>query len=312
MRITVTDLFVMIEHTTKKIIDSIVRNNPFWEHFLCLEGIIKLNADGVYYFELDDNNSLPIVNGNEELLNRGRRKYHGFLNYRDQDGFGDHKPARTERVHFNKGSIDFVFRIIEDDKVEEYSMKNRIKHKMDIFEHLQNIWSANRRKVKVGIICSKKGCAYNDIMCGLRLNDIFNIDDFYELHPLYTNFDLHDKEKKEIKKHDNSKALSKLKENFLDNLKEIEAGDDDIVIISRGGGTNSDDGYGILEDGEIKAFIANMTKLTICAVGHVNDSRSEKSFHNVFDFDAKAPGLAGVRLREWLLAFKTIPENLRE
>ena len=87
--------------------------------------------------------------------------------------------------------------------------------------------------------------------------------------------------------------------------------DDDIVIISSCVCSYSTDGYGILEDGEIKAFIANMTKLTICAVGHVNDNKSETTFHSVFDFDAKTPSLAGVRLREWLLAFKTIPENSR-
>ena len=67
---------------------------------------------------------------------------------------------------------------------------------------------------------------------------------------------------------------------------------------------------GLLEDRNVKTFIANMTKLTICAVGHVNDPRSEESFHYVFDFDARTPSLAGVRLREWLLAYKTIPESL--
>lgn len=301
----------MVEHTITNIIKGIVRSNPFWEHFLCIEGKVMRDYEGVYYLELDKNNSLPVENGNEELLNKGRRKYHGFLNYRDQKGFNEDNPDRTKDIHFDKGSIDFVFHIIEDDKVEEYSMKTRIKHKMDIFEHLQQIWSSESKKVKVGIICSEKGCAYSDIMCGLRLNEILNVADFYELHPIHTNFDSYDKDRKNTKKRDNSKSILKLKRNFLKKLKEAEAGDDDIVIISRGGGTDSTDGYGILEDGEIKAFIANMTKLTICAVGHVNDNKSETTFHSVFDFDAKTPSLAGVRLREWLLAFKTIPENSR-
>jgi len=93
-------------------------------------------------------------------------------------------------------------------------------------------------------------------------------------------------------------------------LKKAERGDYDVVIISRGG-TSKEKGYGILDDDDVKTFVANMTKLTICAIGHVKDSRSDNSFYEVYDFDAKTPSLAGVRLREWLLAFKTIPENLK-
>ena len=93
-------------------------------------------------------------------------------------------------------------------------------------------------------------------------------------------------------------------------LRKAERGDYDVVIISRGG-ASKEEGYGILDDDDVKSFVANMTKLTICAIGHVKDSCSDNSFYEVYDFDAKTPSLAGVRLREWLLAFKTIPENLK-
>lgn len=72
-----------------------------------------------------------------------------------------------------------------------------------------------------------------------------------------------------------------------------EDGDFDIVIISRGGGSDSEEGYGLLEDKNVKTFIANMAKLTICAVGHVNDRRSEESFHYFLILMLEHPVLQG-------------------
>ena len=225
-----------------------------------------------------------------DIKSNGVNKYYGFLNFRDQEGYGEQKPARIDNIHFDMGSLNFVFRIIEEDKYEEYSVKTRIKHKMDVFEHLQRIW-CNKEKVKVGVICSKDSCALADVLCGLELNDFLDSKSFYEIEEIETSLF-----RKSI---------------FMDSLREAEKGDYDVLIVSRGG-TSKEEGYGILNDDEVKLFIANMTKLTICAIGHVKDFRSNNSFYNVYDFDAKTPSLAGVRLREWLLAFKTIPECLNK
>ena len=187
------------------------------------------------------------------------------------------------------GSLDFIFRIVEEEKLEEYSVKTRVKHKMDVFEHLQRIWSKGE-KVRVGVICSKDSCAMADVLCGLKLNDFLDSHSFYSIDQIETSL--------------TNKRL------LMAGLRKAERGDYDVVIISRGG-TSKEKGYGILDDDDVKTFVANMTKLTICAIGHVKDSRSDNSFYEVYDFDAKTPSLAGVRLREWLLAFKTIPENLK-
>ena len=187
------------------------------------------------------------------------------------------------------GSLDFIFRIVEEEKLEEYSVKTRVKHKMDVFEHLQRIWSKGE-KVNVGVICSKESCALADVLCGLKLNDFLDSHSFYSINQIET-------------------SLTK-KRSLMAGLRKAERGDYDVVIISRGG-ASKEEGYGILDDDDVKTFVANMTKLTICAIGHVKDSRSDNSFYEVYDFDAKTPSLAGVRLREWLLAFKTIPENLK-
>ena len=50
-----------------------------------------------------------------------------------------------------------------------------------------------------------------------RINEILNVADFYELHPIHTNFDTYDKDRKNTKKQDNSKSILKLKRNFLKN-----------------------------------------------------------------------------------------------
>ena len=188
------------------------------------------------------------------------------------------------------GSLDFVFRIVEEEKLEEYSVKTRIKHKMDVFQHLHRIWSRGE-KVRVGVICSKDSCALADVLCGLELNDFLSCHSFYSVHQIEASL---------TKKH-----------SLMFGLRKAEQGDYDVVVISRGG-TSKEEGYGILDDDDVKSYVANMTKLTICAIGHVGDSRSDNSFYDVYDFDAKTPSLAGVRLREWLLAFKTIPENLKD
>ena len=298
----------MIVYSSADILDSIIRSNPFWERFICVEGIVQRNRKGDFFLELDSKNIIPLANGHEGLLTGDRRKYYGFLNYRDQEGYGELKSARTEKIRFDKGSIDFVFYLADEKKLEDYSVKTRIKHRMAIFNYLQQIWSRGCR-VKVGVICSEKGCAFDDILYSLRLNDILRTGDFYELHPLHANFELSDDLKKHSTKTEKNKAEENLEKNFVSKLKEAEDGDYDIVIISRGGTSSSEESYGLLEEKSIKTFIANMSKLTICAVGHVNDSRRKDSFHQVFDFDARTPSLAGVRLREWLLAYKTIPES---
>ena len=123
------------------------------------------------------------------------------------------------------------------------------------------------------------------------MNDFLDSKSFYSISPIYTSL------------------IKKLL--LMKKLREAEKDDFDVIIVSRGG-TSKEDGYGIMNDDEVKLFIANMTKLTICAIGHVKDFRSSNSFYNVYDFDAMTPSLAGVRLREWLLAFKTIPENVSE
>lgn len=279
----------MIESTGKEIIEGIVRNNPFWEHFICLEGEIKESANGLY-IEMEDGSTIPVDTGKADMKPDVVKKYYGFLNFRDQEGYGEQKHARIDNIHFYMGSLNFVFRIIDEGKSEEYSVKTRIKHKMDVFEHLQRIW-CNKEKVKVGVICSKGSCALADVLCGLKLNDFLDSKSFYDITEIET-------------------SLFK-KSQLMDSLREAENGDYDVVIVSRGG-ASKEEGYGILDDDEVKLFIANMTKLTICAIGHVKDSRTDNSFYNVYDFDAKTPSLAGVRLREWLLAFKTIPENLNE
>ena len=299
----------MIVYSVKDIIDAIVKSNPFWERFICIEGIVRRNRKGEFFIELDGHNKIPIANGHDMLLIGDKRKYHGFLNYRDQQGYGGQKSTRTEKIHFDRGSLDFVFYIADENKVEEYSVKTRIKHRMDIFNYLQQIWNRGGQ-ARIGVICSEKGCAFDDVMYSLKLNDILRTADFYELLPLYVNFELSDEVKKHSTKKELNRAKEKLEKDFVSKLKEAEDGDFDIVIISRGGGSDSEEGYGLLEDKNVKTFIANMAKLTICAVGHVNDRRSEESFHYFFDFDARTPSLAGVRLREWLLAYKTIPESI--
>lgn len=276
----------MINYSAKEIINTIVMNNPFWEHFICIEGEVKKNSEGCY-IEMDAGNTIPVINCTEEMISCGKRKYYGFLNFRDQDGFNEQKETRIDNIHFEMGYLGFVFRIIDGDKIDAYSVKTRMKHKMDVFEHLQHIW-CNGHKVSVGVMCSEGSCAFSDVECGLELNDFLCSGDFYDLEPVFT-------------------SLSN-KDRFLEDLKKAECGNFDVIIVSRGG-TDKNAGYGILDDKEVKSAIANMTKLTICAVGHVNDPRKDESFYNMYDFDAKTPSLAGVRLREWLLAFKTIPES---
>jgi len=158
----------------------------------------------------------------------------------------------------------------EEEKLEEYSVKTRVKHKMDVFEHLQRIWSKGE-KVRVGVICSKDSCAMADVLCGLKLNDFLDSHSFYSIDQIETSL--------------TNKRL------LMAGLKKAERGDYDVVIISRGG-TSKEKGYGILDDDDVKTFVANMTKLTICAIGHVKDSRSDNSFYEVYDFDAKTPSLA--------------------
>ena len=280
----------MIEKSAKDIVREIVKSNPFWEHFICIKGEIKKSTKSPtgLYIEMSDNNTIPVDPGKADIFPDGIRTYYGFLNYWDQAGFGDQKSGRIDKIHFDMGCLNFVFRIVEEDKLEGYSIKTRVKHKMDVFEHLQRIW-CNKKKVKVGVICSETSCALADVECGLKLNDFLDSEHFYDLNQI--------------------EASCLNKDSLMGGLKEAEIGDYDVVIVSRGG-TSKEDGYGILDDDDVKSFVANMTKLTICAVGHVSDSRSDHSFYDVYDFDAKTPSLAGVRLREWLLAFKTIPENL--
>ena len=278
----------MIEKPAKDIVREIVESNPFWEHFICIKGEIKESSQGLY-IEMSGHNTIPVDAGKAVIRPDGVRKYYGFLNFRDQEGFGEHKSARIDNVHFEMGSLDFIFRIVEEEKLEEYSVKTRVKHKMDVFEHLQRIWSKGE-KVNVGVICSKDSCAMADVLCGLKLNDFLDSHSFYRINQIETSL--------------TNKRL------LMAGLRKAERGDYDVVIISRGG-TSKEEGYGILDDDDVKTFVANMTKLTICAIGHVKDSRSDNSFYEVYDFDAKTPSLAGVRLREWLLAFKTIPENLK-
>jgi len=301
----------MVVYSAKEIVDGIVRNNPFWEHYICIEGVVKKDERG-FYIELDDKNSLPLAKDNEktDLLNKGKSKYYGFINYRDQEGFGEQNPNRTINVHFERGILNFEFYIVKDINIDKYSMKSRMMRKMAIYNRLQNIWRMKdgtnkdgNKKVKVAVICSEEGCAYTDIETGLKLNDILKVDDFYELKKLETNF--------EVNSTNNCNAdleQKQLKKDFLSKIDEANKGDFDIVIISRGG-TSKEKGYGILNDEDIKIAIANMNKPTICAIGHAKDYKNNDSFHNVFDFDAVTPSLAGVRLREWLLAFKTIPEK---
>lgn len=277
----------MIAKTAKEIVEGIVRNNPFLEHFICIEGEIKESPNGLY-IEMENHNTIPVDTGKADIKPNGVNKYYGFLNFQDQEGYDEQKPSRFDNIRFDMGSLNFVFRIIEEDKCNKYSVTTRIKHKMDVFEHLQRIW-CNKEKAKVGVICSKGSCAMSDVLCGLELNDFLDSKSFYSVTQI---------EMPLIEKSSLMKSLS-----------DAEAGDFDIIIVSRGG-TSKEDGYGIFDDDDVKLFIANMTKLTICAIGHVNDSRSDNSFYNVYDFDAKTPSLAGVRLREWLLAFKTIPENM--
>ena len=152
----------MVEKSAKEIVEGVVRNNPFWEHFICLEGEIKESSDGLY-IEMDGHNTIPIDTGKADIKPNGIKKYYGFLNFRDQEGYGEQKSARIDNIHFDMGSLIFLFRIVEEDKYEEYSLKTRIKHKMDVFEHFQRIW-CNKKKVKVGVICSKESCALSDVL----------------------------------------------------------------------------------------------------------------------------------------------------
>ena len=103
----------MIVYSAKEIIDGVVRNNPFWEHYICIEGVVKKDNSG-YYIELDDKNSLPLLNGHDDLLNKGRSVYYGFINYRDQEGFGEQKPNRTLNVQKNRYFIVKITKLYDE------------------------------------------------------------------------------------------------------------------------------------------------------------------------------------------------------
>ena len=138
----------MIEKPAKDIVREIVESNPFWEHFICIKGEIKESSQGLY-IEMSGHNTIPVDAGKAVIRPDGVRKYYGFLNFRDQEGFGEHKSARIDNVHFDMGSLDFIFRIVEEEKLEEYSVKTRVKHKMDVFE----LELSAQRKVVHWLMC---------------------------------------------------------------------------------------------------------------------------------------------------------------
>lgn len=279
----------------KEIIDRMVKSNPFWERFITVEGDVKKTSKG-YKVVFEDGSSLPIKTNDDIVLTKGHHKLSGFLNYSGQNGFGSDKPNRTDSICIKKGMVAFEFKVISNDKKDKYSMISRKRHRRDIFAALQRIWT-ERKKAKVVIITSSASVANDDIHAGLYMNDILKIEEFYDIDTEVISF--------EDKKMNEKDLVNKL----LDKLNDTDA-KADIVIVSRGGKDSQSD-YGILEKEEVKLNIANMTALTICAVGHVKDEKSDNSFHQYFDFDAQTPSLAGVRLREWLLAFKTIPNNIQ-
>ena len=94
----------MIEKPAKDIVREIVESNPFWEHFICIKGEIKESSQGLY-IEMSGHNTIPVDAGKAVIRPDGVRKYYGFLNFRDQEGFGEHKSARIDNVHFEMGSL---------------------------------------------------------------------------------------------------------------------------------------------------------------------------------------------------------------
>jgi len=95
---------IMIEKPAKDIVREIVESNPFWEHFICIKGEIKESPQGLY-IETSGHNTIPVDAGKAVIRPDGVRKYYGFLNFRDQEGFGEHKSARIDNVHFEMGSL---------------------------------------------------------------------------------------------------------------------------------------------------------------------------------------------------------------
>lgn len=275
----------------EEILKGMIYNNPFWETYITIEGEVEECEDG-YMITFDDGSSLPIKTNDKKPVECGKRKLSGFLNYASQEGFGAERDNRIDSIKIQNGKLAFDFYPISEEKKVEYYIKTRQKHPRDIYMALQRIWSSGK-KARISIVSSDTSVAYNDIMAGIHLNDILDVERFYSI------------EKKEIKFESANHNKANLVKKFVKALAKAEK-DSDIVVVSRGG-FDKGKGYGILEEDEVKQAIVYMTKITICAVGHVDDNKDGQTFHQVFDYDAQTPSLAGVRLREWLLAYKTTP-----